>query len=318
LKVVAEGIETEAQLAMLVAEQCETVQGYFVSKPLAAEAATQFLASRWTIAPHLLTRPRGDRTLLLIDDEESILQALIRQLRREGYRILSGRSGAEGLEILAKNDVDVVVSDQRMPGMTGEDFLRRVKELYPDTVSMVLSGYADMDSITNSINQGAIFKFICKPWDDKTLKDVIQEAFQRKELNDARLRRATEIAAANVRLQESNQSLSLMLAEQSQSTLKSQTALLLAQENLDKLPVPVMGLDTSGRVVLRNEAIGAVSLTAQAVSSLIDQFPANQDRDPFQLFYRESEGTCWRIVARHLTLEEQHLGTVLAFIEVEP
>jgi len=318
LKVVAEGIETEAQLAMLVAEQCETVQGYYVSKPLDADAATQFLASGWTIAPHLLTRPVGERTLLLIDDEESILQALRRQLRREGYRILSGRSGAEGLDILAKNDVDVVVSDQRMPGMTGEDFLRRVKELYPNTVRMVLSGYADMNSITNSINQGAIYKFISKPWDDQTLKDVILEAFQRKELNDARLRRAAEIAAANVRLQESNQSLSLKLAEQSQTAMISQAALFIAQENLAKLPVPVMGLDSSGTVVLRNEAIGGVSLPAQAVTSLIEQFPDNQNQDPFQLFYREPEGANWRIVARHLTLEEQHQGTVLAFIKAEP
>jgi len=239
-------------------------------------------------------------------------------LRREGYRILSGRSGAEGLDILAKNDVDVVVSDQRMPGMTGEDFLRRVKELYPNTVRMVLSGYADMNSITNSINQGAIYKFISKPWDDQTLKDVILEAFQRKELNDARLRRAAEIAAANVRLQESNQSLSLKLAEQSQTAMISQAALFIAQENLAKLPVPVMGLDSSGTVVLRNEAIGGVSLPAQAVTSLIEQFPDNQNQDPFQLFYREPEGANWRIVARHLTLEEQHQGTVLAFIKAEP
>src|SRR6185369_3349926 len=107
------------------------------------------------------------RTVLLVDDEENMISSLKRLLRREGYRILSAGGGSEGLEILANNRVDVIVSDQRMPQMTGVEFLRRVKTLYPDTVRIVLSGYTELQSITDAINEGAIYKFLTKPWDDE-------------------------------------------------------------------------------------------------------------------------------------------------------
>jgi EAL domain-containing protein (putative c-di-GMP-specific phosphodiesterase class I)/FixJ family two-component response regulator len=317
LKVVAEGVETEAQIATLVTEHCETIQGYYVSKPIPAEAATTFLESGWTIPSHLLGRPAKERTLLLVDDEESILSALRRLLRREDYRILCGCSGAEGLELLAKNDVDVVVSDQRMPGMTGEEFLRRTKELHPHTVRMVLSGFADMDSITSAINQGAIYKFLSKPWDERTLKDGIQEAFRRKEKNDARRRMVDDIALANENLQKDNQSLSVMLGEQSHTSVLSQVALQIAQENLNKLPIPVMGIDPSGLVVFRNEAFSRLSVTPEVSLDLLSQFPLVQNCEPFHFPYQEPSGAHWRVVARHLLRDEQHRGTVLAFINDE-
>ncbi len=312
LKVVAEGVEAEAQIATLVLEQCETIQGYYISKPLPAAAASAFLASGWRIPPQLLGRPAKERTLLLVDDEEGILMALRRLLRREDYRILCGRSGAEGLELLAKNDVDVVLSDQRMPEMTGEEFLRRTKELYPHTVRMVLSGFADMESITNAINQGAIYKFMCKPWDEKTLKDGIQEAFQRKEINDRHQRMLSDIAQANDHLNKDNQSLAVQLDAQSHTAMISQAALYIAQENLNQLPVPVMGLDPSGLVVLRNEA--ALSIPQQACLDLAAQFPPALHSQPFHLEYQEPGGRRWQVMARHLLSEHQHRGTVLAFI----
>ncbi len=317
MAVVAEGVETEAQLSTLVAEQCETVQGYFLSKPLPAERATAFLASGWRIPAHLLGRPAKERTLLLVDDEDSIVLALKRLLRREDYRILSASSGAQGLELLATNDVDVVLSDQRMPEMTGEEFLRRTKELYPNTVRIVLSGYADMESITRAINQGAIYKFMSKPWDERTLKEGIQEAFRRKEKNDARQRMLQDIAAANENLHKDKQSLALLLDEQSHTAMVSQAALQIAQETLFLLPVPVVGLDPSGLVVLRNEAFYALTMGLEACMELQVQFPAPHSAEPFTLAYREAGGADWRIVGRHLLSAGQHRGTVLAFIPLE-
>ena len=82
-----------------------------------------------------------ERTLLLVDDEEAIGTALNRLLRQEGYKVLCANSGQEGLEMLARNDVQVIVSDQRMPGMTGVEFLSRAKELFPNTVFLSFSGY---------------------------------------------------------------------------------------------------------------------------------------------------------------------------------
>ena len=317
MTVVAEGVETDAQLSTLVAEQCETIQGYFISKPLPPDAASAFLASGWTIPAHLMGRPVKERTLLLVDDEESIVLALKRLLRREGYRILSANSGAAGLELMAKNDVDVVLSDQRMPQMTGEEFLRRAKALYPNTVRIVLSGYADMQSITSAINQGAIYKFMSKPWDEKVLKEGILEAFVRKEKTDARQRMVHDIALANDNLHKDNQSLAVLLGEQSHTAMISQVALQIAQENLNQLPVPVMGLDPTGLVVLRNEAFGRLAIPLEACMDLAERFPAPQSRAPFTLAYTDPSGICWCIVARHLINEGQHRGTVLAFISNE-
>ena len=126
-----------------------------------------------------------ERTLLLVDDEENITASLVRLLRRDGYTILRASSGQEGLDLLARHMVGVIVSDQRMPGMTGTEFLGKVKELYPDTVRIVLSGYTELNSVTDAINRGAIYKFLTKPWEDDLLRANVEEAFQRYEMKRA-------------------------------------------------------------------------------------------------------------------------------------
>ncbi len=125
------------------------------------------------------------RTLLLVDDEANIVAALSRLLRGDQYNILVANSGKEGLALLAQNKVGVVISDQRMPEMTGVEFLSQVKELYPDTVRIVLSGYADIDSLTDAINRGAIYKFLTKPWSNELLCASVAEAFDHYELAQA-------------------------------------------------------------------------------------------------------------------------------------
>ncbi|MBL8420948.1 MAG: response regulator [Dechloromonas sp.] len=113
----------------------------------------------------------------MVDDEPDILHSLQRLLRRSGYRILTAGSAAEGLELLALNSVQVIVSDQRMPIMSGSEFLGRVKKLYPDTMRIVLSGYTEVAALSDAINRGAIYKFVTKPWGDDELREVIREAF---------------------------------------------------------------------------------------------------------------------------------------------
>jgi len=146
MKTIAEGVETEAQVAALIATQCDAMQGHFFSRPLPVRDVEALLERGEGLPAHLLQRQKHLRTLLLVDDEEYILMALTRLLRRKGYRILTASSGQQGLELLAKNDVDVIVSDQRMPTMTGVDFLRRAKDMYPDTVRIVLSGQTELKS----------------------------------------------------------------------------------------------------------------------------------------------------------------------------
>jgi len=179
LRVVAEGVENQAQLAFLAACGCDEIQGFYFSPPVAADESTRMLVNQRKLALPASDGKDDARTLLLVDDEVHILAALKRVLRRDGYRILTATSAAEGLELLACNKVAVVMSDQRMPGLSGVDFLRQVADLYPDTVRMMLSGYTDFSSITGAINRGAIFKFLSKPWDDKQLRDTVGEAFRR-------------------------------------------------------------------------------------------------------------------------------------------
>lgn len=176
LTVVAEGVESEAQMHYLHSHGCDQIQGYYYSRPLPAEEATGFLH----VPPRLRKRDEAAaaRSLLLVDDEESVIAALKRLLRRSGYRILSATSGAEALDILATHEVQVILSDQRMPGMSGAELLARVKDMYPRTVRMVLSGYADLDAVTEAVNRGAIYKYLTKPWNDNEVREVIRAAFQ--------------------------------------------------------------------------------------------------------------------------------------------
>ena len=145
-----------------------------------------------------------ERTLLLVDDEKDIGAALERLLRSDGYTILHATSGREGMEILAQHEVGVVVSDQRMPGMTGIEFLTEVKALYPQTIRMVLTGYADLDTVKDAINRGAIYKFLTKPWENDTLRGDVMEAFGRYELAQQKAGLLQQIQSANELLAELN------------------------------------------------------------------------------------------------------------------
>lgn len=116
--------------------------------------------------------------MLLLDDEPNVLSSLMRLLRRDGYQILAARNAQEAFSMLATHEVQVVVSDQRMPDMNGTEFLSRVRKLYPGTVRIILSGYAELESVLGAINRGEIYRFYTKPWDDQALRDNIREAFR--------------------------------------------------------------------------------------------------------------------------------------------
>ncbi|OAI20122.1 hypothetical protein A1359_03690, partial [Methylomonas lenta] len=161
LTVIAEGVETEGQLGFLRGVGCEEIQGYFFSRPLPAADFALLLREGRGIQPGQVDKP--ERVLLLMDDEPNILSALNRSLRRKGFRIVSTTSAREGFDLMATHQPGVVLCDQRMPEMTGTEFLRRIKEIYPYTMRMVLSGYADLNSVIEAVNQGAVYKFLTKP-----------------------------------------------------------------------------------------------------------------------------------------------------------
>jgi diguanylate cyclase (GGDEF)-like protein/PAS domain S-box-containing protein len=122
------------------------------------------------------------RTLLLVDDEALLLTALKRELHGMNYVLLTASSGKEALDILAESDVQVILSDYSMPGMSGVELLAEARRLYPDSVRMVLSGYADIGAIIDSVNLGYIYKFISKPWNREQLREVVVDAFAHYDL----------------------------------------------------------------------------------------------------------------------------------------
>jgi response regulator RpfG family c-di-GMP phosphodiesterase len=152
------------------------MQGYLISRPLPAGEMTHFLASFQP--PRISVDNEAMSTLLLVDDEASILSALKRLLRRENYRILTATSGEEALTLLAEHEVGVIITDQRMPGMSGTELLARARTMHPKAVRMVLSGYTGVDSLTDAINRGEIYRFLTKPWDETELLNTVREAFR--------------------------------------------------------------------------------------------------------------------------------------------
>ncbi|SHJ43702.1 Type II secretory pathway ATPase GspE/PulE or T4P pilus assembly pathway ATPase PilB [Desulfatibacillum alkenivorans DSM 16219] len=120
--------------------------------------------------------------ILFVDDEPHVLKAMRRIFRKENYRLLTAESAEEALETLKAARVHVIVSDHRMPGMQGADLLRKVKELYPQTIRIMLTGHADVNAIMGAINEGAVYKFITKPWNDDDLRITVGLALEQYDL----------------------------------------------------------------------------------------------------------------------------------------
>ena len=180
LRVVAEGVETPAQYWYLKRNFCDEFQGYLFSRPEPVDKWAQRLQVTGGIValPTQEDNIDHERTLLLLDDEENILKALHRLLRRDGYKIFHARTSQEAFDILAVHPIRVILSDQRLQETTGTEFFAKVKNLYPDTVRIILSGYSDLKSVTEAINHGAIYKFLTKPWDEADLRQELAQAFK--------------------------------------------------------------------------------------------------------------------------------------------
>ena len=191
--------------------------------------------------------------ILCVDDEPNVLKAMQRLFLDEDYEILLANSGAEGLTILEQNPaVQLVISDYRMPGMNGVDFLKDVCDRRPETVRIVLSGYADTAAVVSAINEGQIYKFIPKPWDDDELLVNIRNALEKYELERKNALLMKELAESNAKLQEVNQNLEDLVAKRTATLTLQNQVLAVSQNILDALPAAVLGIDSDRMVVCCN------------------------------------------------------------------
>ncbi len=199
--------------------------------------------------------------ILCVDDERNVLRALERVFLDDDYEIVTAISGEEALAIMSESgdSFQVVVSDYRMPVMNGVEFLKQVFERWPDTVRIVLSGYADAAAIVSAINEGHIYKFIPKPWNDEELRVTIQNCLERYSL----LRRNNELLEE---LALANQALEQKVLERTEALELRNKALEFAQTMLGSLPVGVVGIDENGLIAHCN------SVAADILKQLCSDF----------------------------------------------
>lgn len=180
-------------------------------------------------------------SVLYIDDEEHNLISFKSTFRR-AYDIHVATSGQRGLEIMEQNEIHLVITDQRMPEMTGVEFLEQVMLLYPDCMRMIMTGFSDMDAIIEAINKGNIYRYIAKPWNREELRITIDSAFEVYSLKDQNKHLIQDLKEANLNLEQKVEERTRQIEQQSRNITDSihyasriQTALMLPSEELDRL-----------------------------------------------------------------------------------
>ncbi|MBC8414390.1 MAG: response regulator [Nitrospira sp.] len=173
--------------------------------------------------------------ILFVDDEKNILSSLKRLFMYKEYIINLANSGEEGLEILKNNPhIGIVVSDQRMPYMSGVDFLEKVRELAPDTLRILLTGYADIEAVADAINRGGAYRYIAKPWKDEEMVQVIAEAVKRHSLVKENKNLQIIVARQNQELKKWNAELEIDVQQQSMEIQNKNDKLQELNRNLQK------------------------------------------------------------------------------------
>ncbi len=195
-------------------------------------------------------------TILCVDDEENILSSLERVfLEEEDYEIITANSGEKGLEILKERSVDLIISDQRMPGMNGTEFLKKARKLYTDTIRIVLSGLSDFDTVMEAINEGEIYRLIQKPWEERDLLLAVKDSLERYELMRENKKFQNEIRRQNEELRILNVQLEEKVQERTQELLLRNQVLLLSQEMLHNISIPIIGISSDEMIVLINKRV---------------------------------------------------------------
>jgi len=240
--------------------------------------------------------------VLCVDDEPNILRALQRSFLDEPWEVLTATSGEEGLEVVDNHTPDVILSDYRMPGMNGVEFLQEAKRRHAESIRIVLSGYADLDVILAALNEGEVYRFLSKPWNDGELRDVVRKALAVKHLSDQN--------------RSLHKELELSLAERTAELHAKRRALVLTREVLELLPLPILVIDEQGVVTFANAE-------SRALLSRDGEGPVGQPSPRLVAGPRERFGCSSAVpgaVVRHMgpfLHEGKPVGAVIMTVDVE-
>ena len=222
---------------------------------------------------------KSRHSILLVDDEVSITKALKRLFRKEGHDIITASSGQEGLDMLEKADkaVSLIISDQRMPGMNGAQFLEKAKDIFPHAIRFLLTGYSDMDAIVDAVNRGEINRYLTKPWNDDDLVLQVRQALEQFELV-AENRRLTELTKKqNKELSELNKNLEEKVRQRTQEIVNKNKELNEANEKLEKSFMDTIRLLSSVITTLNPELGKYMGHVAQLAREVGEDFELNRE-----------------------------------------
>ena len=220
-------------------------------------------------------------TLLFVDDEENILRALRRLFHRSPHEVLTATSGEEALEVLRARPVSLIITDYRMPGMNGIEFLTRTREIQPEAIRVVLTGYADAQAAMDAINNGQVYRFLPKPWDDRALVEMVETALADLDLRREHAALQEQVRRQNEELRKLNEELEQRVQERTRELRKAlkrsdELNQALRQQNLAIIKA------FAGLLDLRSQDLGA---HCRRVAGLVPQVCARlgvRDRQAVQ------------------------------------
>ncbi len=191
--------------------------------------------------------------VLCVDDEKNVLRALQRSFRKEDFNVYAATKGKDGLDILKNFSVQLILADFRMPEMNGVQFLKQAKQLQPDAIRILLSGYASIDMVTKAVNEGGIYKLITKPWNESELKLEVNLALSHWKLVQRNRKLNRRVEEQVLELKSMNRQLEDIVDERTREILIKNQALELSHQILDNLPIAVVGVALEHYVVYLNQ-----------------------------------------------------------------
>lgn len=215
-------------------------------------------------------------TLLLVDDEENILKAIRRALRSINVNILMATSGKQGLEFLSQEPVNLIISDMRMPEMTGAEFLSQAAQKHPEIPRILMTGYSDMESTVQAINDGRISNYLPKPWNDDALKSIVADGLQSAQLKQHNAYLTQQLIENQAALKVLNTNLEKMVDDRTQEVIIKSEKLEIANKQLSNTHNSMVSL-VSNILALRDEHGSKVSeLKASIAKDIAEKLQLNE------------------------------------------